>query len=182
MVQSPRQGSDPRTFRLPLVWKTCHLWSTMENRCPQVEGFFLSGSIDWRKDDLTRPLRGLRRGKLVSRDCNEHSCHYATHSTACSISLIPQNSKEGLLSNLKHWCEFLDMYNFKLAHFLRRFVGASCACAPINTWQHNADGCGSVTMSTRFRYRHKHCIFMMSPSSFLIQEFGLVSQEGWWAQ
>lgn len=139
MVQSPLQGSDPQP--LDYLWYgkpvTCDLqWRT---KCPQVEGFFLSGSIDWRKDDLTRPLRGLRRGELVSRDCNEHSCHYATHSTACSISLIPQNGKGGLLSNLQHWCEFLDMYNFKRAHFLRCFVGASCACAPINTWQRTAD-------------------------------------------
>ncbi len=69
-----------------LVWKMCHLWSTVGNKVSLGVGFFLSGSIDRRKDDLRRPLGGLRRGEQARKDCDEHlSNHYATYSTAYSI-------------------------------------------------------------------------------------------------
>lgn len=52
-----------RTSGWFLVWKMCHLWSTVANKVSLGVRFILSGGIDWRKGDLRRPLGGLRRGE-----------------------------------------------------------------------------------------------------------------------
>lgn len=142
-----------------LLWEICHLSSAVGNKVSLGVGFFLSGSIDWRTDDLKRPLGRLKRGHGKEWQWKQPSNHLlhtglpaasASHSNSCNITV-------GIVQNL------LQLYVRDLMLFfcIQILICTHSLQGPAlylhqHTQLHTTDGWGSVIMSTLRQRWHTH--------------------------
>lgn len=148
-----------------LLWEICHLSSAVGNKVSLGVGFFLSGSIDWRTDDLKRPLGRLKRGHGKEWQWKQPSNHLlhtglpaasASHSNSCNITVgIVQNLLQLYVRDLMlFFCIFLysDSYLYTLA------AGSSSVSAPTHSTAHHwwVGLCHNEHTETAMAHTHMH--------------------------